>query len=58
MINLALEQFAMHKMVQLENLAIQTQEAEVEMLTLRRHEVVYLLLISCCLLSRNLRQKS
>ncbi len=39
---LALEQFAMRKVVQLETLAIEAQQAEVEMLTLRRHEKDFL----------------
>ncbi len=39
---LALEQYAMRKVVQLETLAIEAQQAEVEMLTLRRHEKDFL----------------
>ena len=39
---LALEQFAMRKVVQLETLAVEAQQAEVEMLTLRRHEKDFL----------------
>lgn len=39
---LALEQFAMHRVVQYEQIAIEAQQAEVEMLTLRRHEKDFL----------------
>ncbi len=39
---LGLEHFAMRKVVQLESLAIEAQQAEVEMLTLRRHEKDFL----------------
>lgn len=39
---LGLEQYAMYKVVQYEKLAIEAQQAEVEMLTLRRHEKDFL----------------
>lgn len=39
---LGLEQYAMYKVVQYEKLAIESQQAEVEMLTLRRHEKDFL----------------